>query len=71
MKKKQLKNLAEQIADAEARLQKAPDKETANQYERQIIELTRKVSSIEEMLELDEQIQQILFNKLKEGKNNA
>lgn len=29
MKKKQLKNLAEQIADAEARLQKAPDKETA------------------------------------------
>lgn len=71
MKKKQLKNLAEQIADAEARLQKAPDKETATQYERQIIELTRQVSSIEEMLELDEQIQQILFNKLKEGKNNA
>ena len=60
MKKKELKNLAKKIADAEYIIQNSKAVAKAQDA---ILELSGKVSSVEDMLALDELVQEILNEK--------
>lgn len=64
MKHKELKNLAKRIAEAEVIVQTSADTEAVNQAKEHIFELSSKVSSMEEILELDELIQSYLQESL-------
>ena len=60
MKKKELKNLAKKIAKAELIVQNSSDVAEINRAQQEIMDLSSKVSSIEEMIELDDLIQEII-----------
>ena len=65
MKKKELKNLAKKIADAEYIIQNSDDDKAVAKAQDAILELSGKVSSVEDMLALDELVQEILNEKVK------
>jgi len=60
MKRKELKNLAKKIAQAEYARSIATDPADIKNAENEIIKLSGKISNIEEMLLLDDMIQEIL-----------
>ena len=60
MKKKELKNLAVQIADAEKILSNNPSPEERKEAENTIMRLTSRVTSLEDMMYMDELIQKFL-----------
>ena len=60
MKRKELKNLAKKIAKAEMIVQNSPDAAEISRAQQEIMDLSSKVSSIEEMIELDDLIQEII-----------
>lgn len=62
MKKKELKKLAGQIAEAEINLQKSKDPEQSKEIKNKIIKLSSRITSLEDIMILDELIQ----NELKE-----
>lgn len=62
MKRKELKNLAKKIAKAELIVQNSEDKNEIVRAQDEIIELSGRVSTIEDMIELDDLIQEILQN---------
>lgn len=57
MKKKELLKLAKQIADAEVSLQKSQDPENSKELKSKIIKLSSRVTSLEDIMILDELIQ--------------
>lgn len=63
MKKKELKNLAKKIADAEYIIQTSDDKKAVAKAQDSIMELSGKVNSVEDMLALDEFVQELLEEK--------
>ena len=62
MKQKELKNLAKKIAKLELTMQGTDDPDVIAQCENEIMYLTGKVTSFEEIDMLDELIQEILQN---------
>lgn len=60
MKKKELKNLAKKIADAEFIIQTSDDKVAIKSAENEIIKLSGSVSSVLDMMALDEMVQKFL-----------
>lgn len=60
MKQKELKNLAKRIAKLELTIQNSEDNYEISQCEQEIIYLTGRVTSFEEIDLLDEMIQEIL-----------
>ena len=63
MKKKELKNLAKKIADADYINKNSDDAKAVAKAQDAILELSGKVSSVEDMLALDELVQEILNEK--------
>lgn len=63
MKQKELKNLAKKIADAEYIIQTSDDKKAVAKAQKDILELSKKVSKIEDMMIVDELVQEILSQK--------
>ena len=64
MKKKELKNLAKRIADAELIIQTSSDKKEINDAKKKIIELSNHAIDLEDMIILDELVQDILSQKM-------
>lgn len=64
MKKKELKNLAQKIADYEYILETNDDQEAINNAQKSIMQLTSKVKDFQDLDILDEMIQDILKKKL-------
>lgn len=64
MKKKELKNLAKRIADAEFIIQTSSDKKEINEAKNKIMELSNHAIDLEDMMVLDELIQDILSQKM-------
>jgi short-subunit dehydrogenase involved in D-alanine esterification of teichoic acids len=64
MKKKELKNLAKRIAEAELIIQTSSDKKEINNAKNKIIELSNHAIDLEDMAILDEMVQDILSQKL-------
>lgn len=64
MKKKELKNLAKRIADAEFIIQTSSDKKEINEAKNKIMELSNHAIDLEDMMILDELVQDILSQKL-------
>lgn len=62
MKKKELKNVASQIAQAEIDLQKSSDPERIRELKQKIMKLSSRITSLEDIMILDELIQ----NEIKE-----
>lgn len=62
MKQKELKNLAKKIAKLELTMQDTDDPAVIAECESQIVYLTGRVTSFEEIDTLDEMIQEILQN---------
>lgn len=62
MKKKELKKLAAQIAQAEVNLRESSDPEKQRELKNQIIKLSSRITSLEDIMILDELIQ----NEIKE-----
>ena len=60
MKKKELKNLAQKIAKAEMIIQTSDDAKAVAKAERDIMELSGHVDTIEDMVIIDEMVQDIL-----------
>ena len=60
MKEKDLKNLAEKIAKAELIIQNSNDESVIENAQKLILKLTSQITSIEDMLLLDEKIQKFL-----------
>lgn len=60
MKRKELKNLAIKIAKAEQQLQEATDSYEKHQLELKIMELSGRVTNINDMLLLDDMVQELL-----------
>lgn len=60
MKRKELKNLAQKIAKYEQILQTSQDKEEIREAQSQIMNLSGRVQSLEDMMLLDDMIQEIL-----------
>lgn len=63
MKKKELKNLAKKIADAEYIVQTSDDKKKVAQAQQEIFELSGHVQSLDDMTVIDELVQEILSQK--------
>lgn len=63
MKKKKLNNLAKQIAQAEYKRKHATNKETRREAENEILRLSGSLTSLEDIIKLDEYIQEN-FKKL-------
>lgn len=63
MKKKELKNLAKKIADAEYIIQTSDDKKKVAKAQQEIFELSRHVESLDDMTAIDELVQEILSQK--------
>ena len=64
MKKKELKKLAGQIADAELSLQAAKTPEDKNYYRNEIMRLSCRITSLEDVMALDELIQKNIEEKM-------
>ena len=64
MKKKELKNLAKRIADAELIIQISSDKKEINDAKKKIIELSNHAIDLEDMIILDELVQDFLSQKM-------
>lgn len=64
MKNKELKNLAKKIAEAEYIVQTSSDKKVVHDAEAKIMELSGKVSSLDDMIRIDEMVQEILKEKI-------
>lgn len=62
MKKKELKNLALQIARAERTLQTSSDESEVANAQSEILRLSRRVTSLEDLMLLDDLIQNELKN---------
>lgn len=60
MKRKELKNLAQRIANLEIKSREASSPEEAKQAEQEITELTGRVTSLDDIFLLDELIMNIL-----------
>lgn len=60
MKKKELKNLANKIAQAERVIQTSSNKTEIFEAEQRIIELSGRATNIEDMMQIDEMVQEIL-----------
>lgn len=63
MKRKELKNIAKQIAKNERIIQTTDDKNLRHEAENAIIQLSGKVESLTDVMELDELIQEYLAEK--------
>lgn len=63
MKKKELKNLAKKIADAEYIIQNSDDAKAVAKAQDAIFELSGKAMSLEDMMIIDELVQDILSQK--------
>ena len=63
MKKKELKNLAKKIADAEYIIQNSDDAKAVAKAQDMILELSGKAMSLEDMMIIDELVQEILNQK--------
>lgn len=63
MKKKELKNLAKKIADAEYIIQNSDDAKAVAKAQDIILELSGKAMSLEDMMIIDELVQDILNQK--------
>lgn len=63
MKKKELKILAQKIANAEFIIQNSNDPKAVSKAEKEILELSGKIRNVEEMLMLDDLVQEILSQK--------
>ena len=63
MKKKELKNLAKKIADAEYIIQNSDDAKAVAKAQDTIFELSGKAMSLEDMMIIDELVQDILNQK--------
>ena len=61
MKAKEIKNLAKKIAQQEKILQNASTTEEKSRAEKEIVRLSSRVKSIEDMVALDDAIQDILL----------
>lgn len=64
MKKKELKNLAEKIAEAQVIMDTTEDNDEKRWAQREIIELSSKIEDFEDYLILDEMIQKNIQKKL-------
>ncbi len=64
MKKKELKTLANRIANAEFIIQTSSDKKEINDAKKEIMELSKHAIGLEELLALDEMVQEILTQKM-------
>ena len=62
MKKKELKKLAAQIAQAELDLQESNDPDSSRELKQKIMKLSSRITSLEDIMILDEMIQ----NEIKE-----
>ena len=60
MKKKELKALAQKIAKAEYIIQNSEDKKAVVKAEQEIIDLSGRVDTLEDMVIIDELVQEIL-----------
>lgn len=60
MKKKELKNIAIKIAKNEFIIQTSKDKEEVEKAQDEILKLSHKVSSLEDMIILDDLIQDLM-----------
>ena len=63
MKKKELKNLAKKIADAEYTIQTSDDPKAVARAQDAILELSGKAMSLDDMMAIDELVQEILSQK--------
>lgn len=63
MKKKELKNLAKKIAEAEYIIQNSDDTKAVTKAQEQILELSGKAMSLEDMTIIDELVQDLLNQK--------
>lgn len=63
MNKKEIKNLAKRIADAEYIIQNSLDKEEVKKAKSTIMELSKRITSLEDMMILDEMIQEYFSEK--------
>ena len=62
MKKKELKNLAQKIAKCEHIIQSSDDAKIVSRAQDEIMELSGRVHSLEDMIIIDEMVQEILEN---------
>lgn len=60
MTKKEMKNLAKQIAKLENIIKTSQDKEEIYEAEQQVMNLTSKVTDFDDMMEIDEMVLNIL-----------
>jgi selenophosphate synthetase-related protein len=60
MKKKELKNLAAKIAKYETIIQTSDDKKAVHQAEEEIMKLSSRVNSLEDMVAIDELVMELL-----------
>ena len=63
MKKKELKNLAKKIADAEYIIQNSTDDKAVAKAQDAILELSGKAMSLEDMVLIDEMVHDLLAEK--------
>lgn len=63
MKKKELKRIAEQIAQTEINLQKSENPEKVRELKEKIIKLSSRITSLEDVMILDELIQKEIKEK--------
>ena len=63
MNKKEIKNLAKRIADTEYTIQNSLDKEEVKKAKSTIMELSKRITSLEDMMILDEMIQEYFSEK--------
>lgn len=63
MKKKELKNLAKKIADAEYIIQNSNDSKAVAKAQDTILELSGKAMSLDDMVLIDEMVQDLLAEK--------
>lgn len=60
MKQKEIKNLAQKIAKYERIIQTSDDKKLVRQAEEEIMKLSSSVSSLEDMVAIDELVMELL-----------
>ena len=63
MNKKELKNLAKRIADAEYTIQNSDDEKEIAKAKQIVLDVSSKFISLEDMMKLDELVQEILKQK--------
>ena len=64
MKKKELNNLAKKIAEAELLIQQGGSKEEISKAKERILELSKSITSLEDITMIDELVQEILSQKI-------